>query len=83
VAVTEGRVLDADEAATLLHVTRRWLMREGIRKYKVPFLRPPGSRTILFLESDMWRVLDSWRENSKIGNPPRGRKVPAKKKARR
>lgn len=69
-AVSEDRVLDATQAAALLGVKRRWLVREGIRKFKVPFLRPPGSNQLLFLESDLWRTVESWRANDKVGTAP-------------
>ena len=70
-AVPEDRVLDATQAAALLGVKRRWLVREGIRKFTVPFLRPPGSNQILFLESDLWRTVETWRANDKVGTSPR------------
>ena len=66
-----SRVLDPDQAAELLNVSRRWLVREGVRKFKIPYLRPPGSRQYRFLESDLWAVLDSWRENDDVGTPPK------------
>jgi hypothetical protein len=47
------------------------LVREGVRKFKIPYLRPPGSRQYKFLESDLWAVLDSWRESDEIGTPPK------------
>ena len=72
-AVRESRVLNATQAAEFLSVSRRWLVREGVRKQKIPFLRPPGSNQLLFLESDLWRVLESWLENAYVGTPPRGR----------
>ena len=72
-AVRESRVLNATQAAEFLSVSRRWLVREGVRKQKIPFLRPPCSNQLLFLESDLWRVLESWRENAYVGTPPRGR----------
>jgi hypothetical protein len=84
--VREDRVLDATQAAALLGVKRRWLVREDIRKFKVPFIRPPGSNQILFLESDLWRTVETWRANDKVGTPPRDeraksldRKSPKKK----
>jgi excisionase family DNA binding protein len=66
----KGRVLDVEQACELLNVSRRWLIREGIRKHKIPFLRPPNSNQIRFLESDLWRVLELWRENDEVGTPP-------------
>ena len=69
------RVLTADQACELLNVTRRWLIREGVYKGKVPCLRPPGSNIILFLESDLWAVLKAWRvvdeANKPHGRPPK------------
>lgn len=55
----QGRVLNA--TAEFLGVSRRWLVKEAIPKGKVPFLRPPGSRIYLFLESDLCAVLQTWR----------------------
>ncbi len=73
--VREDRVLDATQAAALLGVKRRWLVREGIRKFKVPFIRPPGSNQILFLESDLWRTVETWRANDKVGTAPRDKRA--------
>jgi hypothetical protein len=77
----QGRTLSPGQAAEFLGVSRRWLMREGIRKYKVPFLRPPGSNTFVFLESDLWAVLESWRASERIGTPPRERQAARKRTA--
>lgn len=71
--VPEDRVLNATKAAAYLDVPRRWLVREGVRKYKVPFLQPPGSRTLLFFVSDLDRTLESWRASDKVGTQPRDR----------
>jgi predicted DNA-binding transcriptional regulator AlpA len=70
-AVKEDRVLRPEQAAALLGVSRRWLMREGVPKYKIPFHRPPGSNRTLFLESDLWAVLEAWRQDKGVGSPPR------------
>ena len=77
-----GRVLNPDQAAELLGVSRRWLIREGVTKKKVPHLRPPGSNLILFLESDLWAVIEAWREDWGVGSPPKKlrRKQPRRKK---
>jgi hypothetical protein len=66
-----SRVLDPDQAAEMLCVSKRWLLREGVRKYRVPYLRPSGSRQYKFLESDLWAVLDSWRASERVGTPPK------------
>lgn len=71
---SEGRVLTPEQAAELLNVSRRWLMREGVAKSKVPCLRVPGSNLIRFLESDLWRVLESWRDGQAVGTPPKGKR---------
>lgn len=79
-APASRRVLNVNQAAELLNVSRRWLVREGIPKGKVPYLRPPGSKQFLFLESDLWRALESWRVNEKVGAPPaKSRKSPSRK----
>ena len=80
--VQKGRVLNVEQACDLLNVSRRWLVREGIRKYKIPFLRPPNSNQLRFLESDLWRVLESWRENDKVGTSPNDKRAKSKKGAR-
>jgi excisionase family DNA binding protein len=82
-ASPRDRVLTVDQAAALLGVSRRWLVREGVRKNKVPVHRPPGSRLMLFLESDLWRTLESWRDNEHIGTPPKDKKAVAKKAVKR
>jgi hypothetical protein len=81
--VHEDRVLDATQAAALLGVKRRWLVREGIRKFKVPFIRPPGSRQILFLESDLWRTVETWRANDRVGTGPRDERPKSLDRARK
>lgn len=72
-SIQSERVLNATQAADVLGVSRRWLIREGIRKYKIPYLRPPGSRQLLFMPSDLARVLKAWRVSDRIGSSPRER----------
>jgi hypothetical protein len=71
VAQNKARTLNTEQAAEMLGVSRRWLVREGIRKAKIPYLRPPGSNLLIFLESDLWKVLESWRMTDRVGTPPR------------
>src|SRR5438874_12257312 len=83
-AIVKGRTLNVVQAAEMLGVSRRWLVREGIRKAKIPYLRPPHSNKLIFLESDLWRVLDSWKQNDHVGTPPSDRlKSKTTKRSRR
>jgi hypothetical protein len=76
------RVLTVDEACEFLKVTRWWLIKEGVAKRKVPFIRPPGSNQIKFLESDLIDVLKSWRVGYSVGSPPKEKKSRRKVKAK-
>jgi len=53
------RVLNADQAAEFLGVSKRWLMREGIHERGVPYIRPSPRKT-LFYERDLVQMLKSW-----------------------
>lgn len=71
--------LTVDEAAWYLGVSRRWLVKEGIRKGKVPYHQPPESNKLLFRRADLDDVLDAWLVSDGIGTPPKARKKKGKK----
>lgn len=73
-AVLSKPTLTIEEAAWYLGVSRRWLVREGVRKGKVPFLRPPGSNKLLFRRAHLDAVIESWVASDGIGTPP-GKKL--------
>ncbi|SRR6266581_2114425 len=68
-AVPFKKTLTAHEAAWYLGVSHRWLVRDGIRTFRIPVLNPPGSKQFLFLRAELDKVLESWRQE--IGYPPK------------
>lgn len=74
-AVVRSRVLNVEQAAEMIGMSRRWVVREGVGKRKLPYLRPPGSNQLLFLESDLWRTLDEWKVSDETGSSPARKKV--------
>lgn len=58
-------ILTTDEAAAYIGKSRRWLVREGVRKHGLDFIRPPGTKEYLFEQ----HVLDAWLRGGKNGGP--------------
>jgi len=55
----EVSVLNPDQAAEFLNVSKRWLMREGIHDRGIPYIRPSPRKT-LFYEHDLVQMLKAW-----------------------
>jgi hypothetical protein len=60
----EDRLVGADDAAELLGVSRRWLLRVGVKNDLVPFVRPPGARMYLFDTADLRKTIATWKTHS-------------------
>jgi len=79
----EDGLLTPEQAAEYLGVTRRWLIKEGVYRRKIPHIRPPGSNIIRFKKSDLDDVINGWRIGYQVGAAKPNKKRRAKTKARR
>lgn len=60
-------VLNPDEAAAFLKVSRRTLMKEWVPKRMIPVIRPHKSNRTLFLKSDLVDFLLASRRGYEVG----------------
>ena len=60
-------VLNPEEAAAFLKVSRRTLMKEWVPKRMIPVIRPHKSNRTLFLKSDLVDFLLASRRGYEVG----------------
>jgi excisionase family DNA binding protein len=62
---TKDELLTPEQAASILKVTRRYVMRELAQKGKIPRVRLGGGNRYRFWLSDVLRLAREWTEESK------------------